>query len=416
MRIDPRNTALLGVAFLSGLLTQFSVNVVGSLPLAEVVLLALAGVLIVMTCVTRRITATFFREPLFWIFIAAQAVALTSYIVSDLYRGTSTNDILRGWSRMVFLTMDIAMLSYLYGADARSFLATQFGGALGGLVAVQVYGAQYDAYWKFGYGGPITFLIFLIVPRFSFCLGLFAIFGIGLIHLVLDFRSFGAVCLLAGVLLCVTRLPRRLRMVTVLPALIAAIAVAFVFYQSRGHEESGRGERSNVERTAMLAAAWEGVRESPWIGQGSWFSKSRVMENFLLLRAAGAIEAGVHGYALDNEGKEIAIHSQILVSVAEGGILGGTFFFVFALALAWGLAYCTLWRASDVNTPVYLLALLLSVWNLLFSPFSGTHRLLIGFSCGLLIILYREARGKEESVPITAAIPDEPLLSPAQIS
>lgn len=416
MRFEPRSTFILGVAFLTGLLAPFTINVVGSLPLAEIVLIALAGAIVVQACLTGRIAAPYFREPLLWLLIAAQGLALVSYIVSDIFRETTTNDILRGWSRMIFLSLDIAGIAYLFGADRRSFLVTQIGLALSGFAAVAVYGAQYDAYWKFGFGAPITFVVLLLLPRLGFWLGTFSLFGLGFLHLVLDFRSFGAVCFMAGVLVLVTRLPRQLRVVTVIPSLIGAIALAIVFTQTRGHEQTQRGERSNVERSAMMEAAWEAVRESPMIGQGSWFSKSPVMGNFLFLRAAKAQEAGVHGYATDVDEKNMAIHSQILVSVAEGGLVGGTFFFVFGLALLWGLGYCTLWRFYDVNSPLYLTVLLLSVWNLLFSPFSGPHRLLIAFSCGLLLILWREARGKDEPEPEIEPLPETASLSPAHSS
>jgi hypothetical protein len=81
-----------------------------------------------------------------------------------------------------------------------------------------------------------------------------------------------------------------------------------------------------------------------------------------------------------------------------------------------GLIYCTLWRRCDADTPIYLLVLLLSVWNLLFSPFSGTHRILISFSCGLLLMLWRECWGKDERATETTSLSNHPQLSPAHSS
>jgi hypothetical protein len=48
----------------------------------------------------------------------------------------------------------------------------------------------------------------------------------------------------------------------------------------------------------MIGAAWQGFRESPFIGQGSWFSKSRVMDDFLVRRHE-ACKAGGRSWLLE---------------------------------------------------------------------------------------------------------------------
>ena len=393
MNFDPKSVALAGTAFLIGLLTQSSVNVVGNMPLAEFVVLAIIALLSTRAAVEKRVPAGLFRTPLFWIFVGAQVIAFAAYVFTDLYRGSSGNDMIRGWSRMVFLGMDVVAITYLFGAQSACFISAQVGLMLGGVLAMVLEGAQYDAYWKFGLGGPVTIAVFLISPYFGRFLRITVIGALALVHLSLDFRSMGGVCLLAAMLLAVQSIPRPLRALILIPALLGGAALTFWMNNRQQSEDTARGSRSNVERTAMLVAAAEAVVESPLIGQGSWFSNSKVMDNFQLLRSEGARLAGVHGYAVDSEETNIAIHSQLLVSIAEGGLFGGTFFIVFGAAIVWALWYCTIRRASDAGTPIYIFVLLNATWNLFFSPFSGAHRIGIATGCGLIFLLWREAHG-----------------------
>ncbi len=398
MTIQPKALAVSTAACLAGLLTQVSVNVVGNMPLAEFVFLAVAGVLLVRVCVERRLPGELFRLPLFWLLFAGQVVALAAYVVSDLYRETSANDMLRGWSRMVFLAIDVIAVAYLFGEKKESFIWSQVGLMFGGVLAVQLGGAHSDDYWKFGYGGPITVAVFLLSPLLGRVFGIALVIALGLLHLNLDFRSMGGLCFVTAALLCVRSIPRQLRLPLLIPALAVGTLLTFwVNDRNRGDDEA-RGSRSTVERTAMMTAAWEGFVQSPFIGQGSWFSKSRLMDNFQILRSEGAKLAGVHGYSIDEGETNLAIHSQLLVGVAEGGIFGGAFFLVFGAAIAWALLYCTVWRESATHSPILLFVLLNATWNLFFSPFSGSHRVGISIACGLILLLWRESRCAVASV------------------
>jgi len=391
MRIEPRSVTVLVTAFLIGLLTQTSVNVVGNMPLAEFVTLTVLTVLIVRAAIEKRVPTGLFRMPLFWIFILAQIIAFAAYIFSDLYRGSSFNDMLRGWSRMIFLGIDVVAVASIFGAKASGFVWSQVGLMMGGLLAIMATGAKYDDLWKFGLGGPATIAICLIGPLFGRFAAICLIGALGILHLSLDFRSMGGVCLLGAMLLGVQLIPRQLRVLLLVPALAGAALLTFWMSSQPGGNDGTRGSRSTVERTAMIAAASEGILESPLIGQGSWFSNSRVMENFQLLRSEGARLAGVHGYAVESEETNIAIHSQILVSIAEGGIFGGTFFIVFGCMIGWALWYCTTSRVPDAWTPIFIYFLLITMWNLFLSPFSGGHRIGIAIGCGLILLLWREA-------------------------
>ena len=87
----------------------------------------------------------------------------------------------------------------------------------------------------------------------------------------------------------------------------------------------------------------KGSSRSPFIGQGSWFEQiERAMENrFVEIRAENARAAGVGGFG-DDDGDTMAIHSQVLVGLAEGGLLGGCFFIAYGVFLV--LGRCATWR------------------------------------------------------------------------
>jgi hypothetical protein len=96
-----------------------------------------------------------------------------------------------------------------------------------------------------------------------------------------------------------------------------------------------------------------------------------------------------------DEARMIAIHSQILVALAEGGILGGAFFLGYGALLFKTLA--TLLRRSVPFVALTSYIVFTGFWNLLMSPFSGVARVeivLIICTC-LLMILQRQGELSE---------------------
>jgi len=53
--------------------------------------------------------------------------------------------------------------------------------------------------WKFGLGAPLTFLVFVLAPFAGPLLAFLAAIGMGVAHFALDYRSYGALCVAAGV-------------------------------------------------------------------------------------------------------------------------------------------------------------------------------------------------------------------------
>jgi len=356
------------------------------MPVGEVVLLAAAGCAMLAAALHHAVPGPLFERRFVWFLLAAQLVALAAYVASDLYRHSTPHDMARGWGRMVFLAFDLVAIAYLFGCARRNLVLLLIGQNLGALASVVLQGTLFGDLWKFGYGAPLTFFAFLLVPQAGRCAAVGVAFAFGAVHFLFDYRSYGAICLLAGTFtLLQTTTPRfRLWLAPVLAAATLA-GLGWVYGET---QDRGRTARSDIERTAMITAAVQAIRESPLIGHGSWFSNSDVYANFMQLRHAAAIEQRVGGFAHpDREPDTMALHSQILVALAEGGLFGGAFFLLFGAGLLWALTHTLFVQAWHPLALLHTLVLLSALWNLLFSPFSGAHRVAIATACGLLLLL-----------------------------
>ncbi len=173
--------------------------------------------------------------------------------------------------------------------------------------------------------------------------------------------------------------------------MVAALGAVFWIYgQTQG--DNTRATRSDVERSAMAIAALEAFEQSPLIGHGSWFSNTDVYDNFMVIRHAEAKQAHVGGFAGPNtDPGAMAVHSQILVALAEGGLFGGAFFFVFGAGLVWSLYAIIFLHRWHRFTPFCTLVLLSALWDLFCSPFSGMQRVSIAMVSGLILLVQMDA-------------------------
>ncbi|HKB91193.1 MAG TPA: hypothetical protein VKC60_11810, partial [Opitutaceae bacterium] len=287
------------ISFLASALTAFTVSLVGEMPLGEVILIAAAGWAMLCVMFNRIWPGSLLKSTLFWGFLVCQFIALCSYIFSDIYWHSTTRDMARGWGRMVFLAVDIVAVAYLFGCSRRNFMVFLLGQYAGDLLSTALFGPMFGDLWKFGLGTPLTFLVLYLAAFGGPLFATVAALGIGVLHFVLDYRSFGGVCLLLGMLTLLQSLPRRMRLVLA-PIVLSGAAFAVVWTYSHT-QNAMRSSRSDVERSAMITAALEAFEESPLIGHGSWFSNSRVYDNFMEIRHASAKSKRVGGFADANK-------------------------------------------------------------------------------------------------------------------
>jgi hypothetical protein len=387
-------------AFFGAALTSFTVSLVGEMPVGELILMGVVGWIVLHIALEHSWPSPLFERRWFWFVLGAQALGLAAYVVSDLLRGSAPHDMLRGWARMVFLAIDTVAVACLLGRSARNFLVFALGLQVGFAAQALLFGALFGDLWKFGIGVPITFAVLGVAAFGGPLVAVTASVVMCLVHFTMDYRSVGAVCMLVAVLTGVQACPRPIRRWLVPLGIFGAIAaVAGIYAHSQSDREGNRAGRSDVDRTAMIQAAVEGFVESPVIGNGSWFSNSDVLDNYLYIRADLAQEAGIGGFAGPNEdvGELPALHSQILVALAEGGVFGGTFFIVFFGALIWALYDQVLVADWRRESPLRLMVLIFALINILFSPFSGAHRVHIALGVGLVLLIHSERLAAREA-------------------
>jgi hypothetical protein len=321
-----------------------------------------------------------------------QLLALLSYILSDFWHQSLPFDMIRGWLRMIFLLLDTFVLALLFGAGIRPFVLLLVGLSFSSLLMF-LEEPLFGDYWKFCFGYPLTIVILLSVPRLlGFWATVAASLALGLLHLFMEYRSLGMQCLLlAGLLLSRSLPPLFRKYLFIMCAPIAFVGFPWTLNVLLADTE-GSANRSNVERSAMLTAAWEGFLASPLVGNGSWFSKSDVWDNFLLIRSQKEFETGGRlGFdPHDFEGK--AIHSQLLTALAEGGLLGGTFFLAYTVLIILGFWFLLTEASWHWLMPIRLSILISSFCGVFMSPFSGTSRLEIGMTAALIVVLLDERK------------------------
>ena len=387
-------------ALFAGLLTAFTVSLVGEMPLGELVLLVVAAWAALCTMVHHTLPGPLFRHRYFSVLLVCQAGALLAYVASDFYRHSDPRDMARGWARMILLGIDVVAVAYLLGRSRAVFYWFLGGILAGDMLNALLFGAMFGDVWKFGYGIPATFAALAVASFAGPWIVLLTAAGFGALHFALDFRSVGALCIGLAAATGLQLLPPRGRLWALPAGALVALGIAAVLFSGvrSGDEMEHRASRSDVDRSAMIQAATEAFLASPLIGHGSWFSRSDVYTNFMQIRDDLAKEAGVGGFAGPNEEPEaVALHSQILVTLAEGGFFGASFFFVYGAGLVWALWDQVMVQTWGRAAPVRVFLLLLASWHLVMSPFSGAHRVYIALAAGLVLLVRAERQPEAAS-------------------
>jgi hypothetical protein len=385
--LSPLRSLSAWTCFFAGFFTAFTVSLVGELPVGEFFLLGAAAWAAVCAALHGAWSGPLLRSRTLGRWLIAQFIALGAYVFSDLYRHSAPHDMLRGWSRMVLLAVDLVAIAYLFGRRPGNFLVLLAGTCLGEAAWALWFGPLLGDLWKFGLSTGAVCLTLFVAGQLGRAAAALAAAGLGVLNFALDYRSLGGLCLAVAASTLLHFAARRARL-WLAPFILAATAVLVALTGSLAAPEGRRSTRSDIERSAMITAASEAFRESPWIGHGSWFSNTDVYDNFMTIRHAAAVAAHLGGFAdANHDPGDTALHSQILVALAEGGVFGGVFFLLYGAGLlreVWRLQFERPW---DGVTALYTLLIGVALWNLICSPFSGAHRVHIAAACGLILML-----------------------------
>lgn len=368
---------------LCGAFARTKIVFVGELLVGEIALILLGLLVFLFRGSGRQIVPAFLAAV-----FAAGMMMLVGYALSDLVAGTGPGQYLRGWARVVFtlaFSLSFAIIASHGWRHVWWFIAGMTASNLGSVVLIQQSFGVND--WKFGYAAPIAFVVAMAAGYLPAGLSAMLFGLLGIINIVLDYRSLGGICLVITVMLALQspalRRSAALRLGTLALAIPAVVMLGSWAYLQGDKETMARRAESNVGRSVTMQVAIDAIRDQPLIGFGSWASDKEYSA-----RLRRAMTKALAGTDMEGDlGAVILPHSQILAAWIEGGILGAGFFMFLTWQLASGLKSLAQGRTAGTMVPVALLVLLFGFWDVFASPFAGVHRISIALCVAVLSLI-----------------------------
>ena len=390
----PRNNDKIRLTFLSflsfaaGLPSSYSLELVGQIFLAEILIIPLA--LILFFFGKSRIG----KVKLFHAFAITGIIMIIGYILSDLVAGTESSKYLRAWGRNLFLLTDLIALAVIAGTDRRLIWWFVLGVALGTISQLALANIPISD-WKLGYGRQFILMVLFLGYFLPYRVTMLGLVALAVVSVYLDSRSLGGFCLLiAGIIFLRVKNPNGLKIspsaifrIIIASTLVTTLLITLMIQTQ--DEFSNRRTSSSAGRFAAIRIGLIAISDSPIIGHGSWGEGTKKYADMLYN------ELSFEMMELDrsNVWQRAQIfrpHSQILQAWIEGGLLAAIFFIFFGYQLFIGIKNIILTRKLDRFTALYTFLLLQSAWHLIMSPYAGHHRLMIALSIAILCSLKLE--------------------------
>lgn len=384
-KVLPIPVLLAAAMAVCGALMSVKLIVVGELFVGEILLIVTAAIAFLLRGVGRQLAPWFF-----WTFAAAGMLMLVGYVLADLVAETAPSQYLRGWARTSLFGLDFLALLVLvsYGERVLWWFALGLAvGLMGDALATEEVLSVVS--WKRGYGFPIGLLLALLVGVLPPLLSGTALGAFGVVTLMLDFRSLGGVFLLAAGMMTTRvkaasfKLSPLMRWLLALVGALMALGLIMAIVTGSDDEYHRRRLESNIGRYVGVVVAAQAIVDSPIIGYGSWAGDKHYLD--MLRREVAKASAGKD--VTSKVGQSILPHSQLLQVWVEGGILAAIFFLLLGFNLLRALRWLILNHASGPMTPLYAVVVLNALWNLLFTPFLGLHRIYVAFALAALSLL-----------------------------
>jgi hypothetical protein len=375
----------------------FSVGLVGSLPVNEVLLFPLLPILLLSK--GRRA----FKREYIWFYVLVGGWLLGT-VIADSYFSTFFANRLKGIARVVFFCLNFMALAILINDKTRRMVIFSLSIALVmGRIGMEFAG-DFSLMWKFGLSGAVAVVALLassyyyVQRRFTVC---FLIsLGLAGLNLYYGFRSQMVVHLIAAVLVLPifdsARTMRsnvrksqssfRIAILLVLAGGAAYAANAAIQYATKigifdeslssKFEGQAKGDYGVLVggRPETLVAI-QAIRDNPILGHGSY----PVDPKYLELKQDLQYE---HGYSDSDDPVEegdpvIPTHSHLTMAWVESGILGGIcWIYILLLTLR---AVMQLGALRPPLAPLYCYLLVWFLWDIFYSPFGSVNRLWAAF-------------------------------------
>ncbi|MFZ5919692.1 MAG: hypothetical protein ACOYY3_01410 [Chloroflexota bacterium] len=419
-----QKTGILDVlAFLVGLFSAYYLSVIGQVYLAELILP------FTIPLVWRYKKYLLLTKETKWL-VFSGGLWLFAQIVTDLIRATPLADSLRGWALIGVFLLDWLALYLLLTPHSstpnpRRILIGLSGFALGGVLQPVL---QPDSYflidsWKFGFGQPLTLLLLIIgcvwAGRniYRHVMWALVLGWVGIFSIYKDFRSLGGVTLLTAFVSFLLPLvfsyarSKRLKAwnLAVTGLIMFAITWGILSGYTYAAQKGWLGDTSRVRsqiRSASIAKliisgrsdflpALYAIRDSPFLGYGSWARDPEYRSYLYDLVRLGYVDVSESARIdyLVTSSDIIPAHSHILQAWVWSGVLG-VLFWVVVLVIIVRAIIKTITSPSRLF-PLVVFVSILSIWNLLFSPFGSIMRLQWAYF--LVIWLYVINSGRPSS-------------------
>jgi hypothetical protein len=399
------------LAFLIALTTPFSVKLVGSLPVSEIVLLPLVPVFLIS--LKRRLTQPTLKAIFFLI-----GLWLFGQVLTDLYRHTPAVDWMRGDAAILFFAMDIACLTVLLAGSNRRKAIFVTGYAIGTFLTTKLVPSTFSQGqpWKFGYAGGTILLVVLgscyFYSRRQYSAVGIVFAGIIFINLLENYRS-PVLNLLVAMVLVVPIIPERIGRLRLLPRRGSVMRIAVLTGMAVGgglsasalvhlattaglvseearmkNEEQGEGTGILLGGRPEILVSSIAVMDSPVLGHGSWAKEAKYDELMSDLMVEQGKKSYLRDTVVESEGL-IQAHSHLMGAWVWAGLLGA----VFWLYLFW-LVIKAIVRVTIIlppMAPLYAYLLVEYAWAILFSPFGSTLRIYESLVIVIIIDLLPES-------------------------
>jgi hypothetical protein len=325
--------------------------------------------------------------------LRAWLIYLLFQVCSDMVNGTLPTDFMRGWARLVFFAVNIAVIAFLSGLKLDRLAAFFAGYALSLMLASYQERNEFLSEWKFGYGPALTMLVAILIGLLKServnRIGGIAFVLLGIVHLQANARSLGGITLLIGLLsLLATYFRDNLQEGGVfsvkffLPVAIAMFGIYQVY--SIGASSGWLGEKSRDKYEKQTAGgrnilsggrmeytiAIPAILEAPVLGYGSWARHPEYVKKYIYING---IDPNTYDAEYLMDLGTIPTHSHILGSWAEAGAAGGLFW-ILVLWLALRTFYRMLGHERLPYRLFLLFVLVFFIWDILFSPFGLERR------------------------------------------
>jgi hypothetical protein len=402
--------------FILGASGAYSVGLVGSLPVNEVLLLPLLPLLLLSK--GKRA----FRREYVWFYVLVGAWLLGT-IIADLYFSSPLTNRLKGAARVVFFGLNFMALAVLINNRTRRLVIFAVSIAVVMISSGLGFAEGFALMWKFGISGAVAITALLVSSYFygqqKYWTCFFISVMLAALNLRYGFRSQLVVHLVAGVLI----LPlfeqpqsrrsgahpwqRRFRVLIMLALAGAAAYAANVsirygskiglFDESLSQKFEGQAQGDYgvlVGGRPETLVAIQAIRDQPIIGHGSY----PVDPKYLQLKQDIQYE---HGYTDSDEPEDIAdpvipTHSHLTMAWVESGILGGACWIYLLVLTFRAVLQLGAWRPRFA--PLYSYLLIWFLWDILYSPFGSVNRLWAAYLILLSYHILQSSTVKELSV------------------